>query len=90
MATRHRDSSEIGAMASRVMRALVRRAADGDTEALEVLAGIHRQSAEAVRDAGHELVTFGYTYAELAQVLGTSRQAAQKRFGTIGLGEVAS
>jgi hypothetical protein len=85
MATRHRDSSEIGAMAQRVMRALVRRAADGDTEALEVLVTIQREAGQHVNDAGQELVTFGYSYAELGQVLGISRQAATKRFGTMQL-----
>jgi hypothetical protein len=68
-------------MAQRVMRALVRRAADGDTEALEVLELIRRESAQYTRDAAHELVTFGYSYAELGQVLRISRQAATKRFG---------
>lgn len=68
-------------MALRVMRALVRRAEEGDTEALEALETIRRESAVQVRAAAHELVSFGYSYAELAQVLGTSRQAAQKRFG---------
>lgn len=81
MAVRYRESSEIGSMAMRVMRALVRRAAEGDTEALEVLVAIRQESAGQVRDAAQELIAFGYTYAELAQVLGISRQAAQKRFG---------
>lgn len=81
MATqRHRESSEIGAMAQRVMRALVRRAAEGDTEALEVLVTIQAEASDHIASAGQELVTFGYSYGELASVLGVTRQAARQRF----------
>lgn len=82
MTVRHRDSSEIGSMAQRVMRALVRRAGEGDTEALEVLVAIQGEVSGHVHQAGVALVSFGYTYADLANVLGVTRQAATKRFST--------
>lgn len=80
---REREAPEIGAMAGRVVRALVRRAAEGDTEALEQLLGLQRQVATAVNDAGAELHRFGYTYTELAGVAGITRQAARERFGRV-------
>jgi hypothetical protein len=69
-------------MAGRVLRALVRRAADGDTEALEQLLILERQLAQAIKDAGAGLHRFGYSFTELAGVAGISRQAARERFGT--------
>lgn len=78
---REREAPEVGAMAGRVVRALVRRADAGDTEALEQLLQLQREVAGAVIDAGAGLVRFGYTYGELAQVCGISRQAARERFG---------
>lgn len=67
-------------MMLRMFRALVNRAADGDTEALEVLAGLEREAASsltlAVRRAHSEA---GYSFTELGAVLGVSRQAARQR-----------
>lgn len=84
MATRRRkerEAPEIGAMAARVLRALVRRAAGGDTEALEQLLQLEEQLPGAIRDAGAGLHRFGYSFTELGNVAGVSRQAARERFG---------
>lgn len=78
---REREAPEVGAMAGRVIRALVRRADAGDTEALEQLLALQAQVAGAVNDAGAGLHRFGYSYTELAGVAGISRQAARERFG---------
>lgn len=78
---REREAPEIGAMASRVLRALVRRAADGDSEALEQLLELERELPAAIKDAGRGMHEFGYTYTEIADVAGISRQAARERFG---------
>lgn len=89
---RRHESPELGAMVGRMLNALIRRAAEGDTEALEQLArleGLARQAntsglAEA-RRAG------GYSLADLAKVTGTTRQAVSMRtaaaptFGTTPL-----
>lgn len=67
-------------MAARVLRALVRRAEGGDTQALEELLKLGDLLPAAIRDAGAGLHRFGYTYGELAQVAKISRQAARERF----------
>lgn len=80
---RRHESPEIGAMVGRMLNALVRRAAEGDTEALEALAEIERLAPLAT-NAGLALAhepTPGYSYAELAAVMGTSRPAVQQRVG---------
>ena len=67
-------------MAARVIRALVRRAADGDTEALEELLKLEQLLPAAIRDAGAGLHDFGYSFTEIGNVAGVSRQAARVRF----------
>lgn len=84
---RDHESPEIGAMAKRMVRALVRRAAAGDTEALEQLAELERDLPVAITTAGKLMASGermvkgqGYSYTELGDVLGISRQAARQRF----------
>lgn len=86
-AQRKHESPEIGAMVRRMVRALVRRAAEGDTEALEELARLEGELPAAITVAG-KLMASGermaldqsYSYTELGDVLGISRQAARQRF----------
>lgn len=74
------ESPELGDAIVRMMRALVTRAGEGDTEAVEQLRRIEQLAPSATslgygwahRDAG-------YSWGELAQVTGTSRQAVLKR-----------
>lgn len=80
-AQRRHESPDVGAAAARMMRALVVRASEGDTEALEQLTALEALAGHAVQLAGSELHTWGYSYGELAAVVGTNRQAAVKRFG---------
>lgn len=77
---REREAPEVGAMAGRVVRALVRRAGEGDSEALEELLKLADLLPAAIRDAGVAMHRFGYTYTELGDVAGISRQAARERF----------
>lgn len=77
---REREAPEVGAMAGRVVRALVRRAAEGDSEALEELLKLAELLPAAIRDAGVAMHRFGYTYTELGDVAGISRQSARERF----------
>jgi hypothetical protein len=77
---REREAPEVGAMAGRVVRALVRRAEAGDTEALEQLLSLEQQIAGAIKDAGRGLHSFGYSFTELGKVAGISRQSARERF----------
>lgn len=89
---RRHESPELGAMVGRMLNALIRRAAEGDTEALEQLARLESLARQAntsglaeARRAG------GYSLAELAKVTGTTRQAVSQRtapaptFGTTPL-----
>jgi hypothetical protein len=82
---REREAPEIGAMASRVLRALVRRATDGDSEALEQLLELEKQLPNAIKDAGRGMHAFGYSFTEIADVAGISRQAARERFAPAAL-----
>lgn len=70
----------MGAAALRMMRALVRRAGEGDTEALEWLAHLEAELPRLMNEAGAAAHDHGYTYTVLGQCLGISRQAARQRF----------
>lgn len=70
-----------------MLRALVRRAAEGDEQALEVLYSLQADAGEALEAAGqlmHSGTRFsdgrGYSYTFLATALGITRQAARQRF----------
>lgn len=82
--SRH-ESPECGAAILRMMNGLIRRAADGDTEAIEALAAIEAfapnatNAALALAHSGTDAP--GYSYAELAAVTGTTRAAVQQRVG---------
>lgn len=75
------ESPELGSAVARLIRALVDRAADGDHEALEQLAALELLIPRATTLAGHSMHGYGYSHAELAAILGVSRQASVKRFG---------
>lgn len=79
MAQRKHESPEIGAMMRRMLRSLVTRASEGDTEALEELAKLEPATRDALTTAGAALHAH-HSYAELGEVLGVTRQAAQQRF----------
>jgi hypothetical protein len=82
---RRHEAPDVGAMVRRMVRALVRRAAEGDTEALEQLAQLEAELPTAVTCAlaMMQAGTRGpaYSFTELATVLGTSRQATRQRAG---------
>lgn len=77
---KHREALELSSFIKRMFRALERRAADGDLEAVEALAQLREPLAEATRRAGQAAYETGYSYTELAGPLGISRQAARQRF----------
>jgi hypothetical protein len=80
---RRHESPELGATVRRMVRALVRRAAEGDTEALEQLAQLELELPTATSCAlalmNARTSTPVYSFTELANVLGTTRQAARQR-----------
>lgn len=82
---RRHESPELGAAASRMTRALIRRAQEGDTEALEQLVALEALVSASVQQAGHLMWQGGggaYSWSELAAVLGVTRAAVAKRFRT--------
>ncbi|MBF5032411.1 hypothetical protein IRY44_21895 [Micromonospora sp. ANENR4] len=81
---RRRDVVENDAFAAftrRIIRAHGRRVADGDVEALRDLVALSADLDDAIGEAVIGLRQFGYSWAEIGQRLGISRQAAQQRWG---------
>lgn len=77
---RRHESPELGAAIGRMLNGLIRRAAEGDTEAVEQLGHLEHLARQAhtsglaeARRAG------GYSLAGLSAVTGTSRQAVSQR-----------
>jgi hypothetical protein len=80
--TAGRDS--FAAFGRRIVRAFARRAEEGDLDALVGLLELEREVQAAIITAGRALHTNGtqpFSWAEIAQATGTSRQAAAMRFG---------
>lgn len=79
---RRHETTEYAAMLSRMVRSYGKRLADGDPTDLAAALDLARQldvaigqAVAAMRDA------HGFSWAEVADALGTSRQAAQQRYG---------
>lgn len=76
------EPPDMAAMMCRVARGLVRRANEGDLEALSALADVDAAVGEAIVAAARAL-HYGpkaYSWMEVGRELGVTRQAAQKRF----------
>lgn len=78
---KRREAPELGAFVNRMFRALVRRAGAGGLEAVEVLASLSRSCQAATKEAAEAAWRSGYSYTQLGDALGVSRQAARQRFG---------
>ncbi len=76
------ENTDYAAFAARVIRAHARRIADGDVDALADLLRLADEVDTATQTAVAGLRSFGYSWAEIATRLGTTRQAAQQRWGT--------
>lgn len=85
MARRKREyeAPDLEAAASRMMAALVRRAGDGELEALEALVRLQGTAATSLRDGvgAYRTGPAEASWKDIGQVLGTSRQAAQMTYG---------
>jgi len=75
------EGSEYGAFVRRVLRAYSRRVAAGDVETLRDLIALSSEIDQAVTDAVAGLRTRGYSWSEIGDRLGVSKQAAQQRWG---------
>jgi len=80
--SKHREAPELAAAAIRMMRALARRAGDGELEALEALAMMQDvanvQLGAAV--AGYREGPAQASWTTIGDALGMSRQAARQRW----------
>ena len=82
-ARRYRDNAEMVAFLRRVILAQGRRVAVADAEDLADLLGLADLLDGVIADTVHRLrAEEGFTWATVATATGTSRQAAQQRWGT--------
>jgi hypothetical protein len=68
-------------MVERQIKAYARRVGQGDVEELPRMIDMHRVLDEALAEAVIGLREFGYSWGSVASRTGTSRQAAQQRWG---------
>src|SRR5262245_14313017 len=76
------ENSEYASFARRVLKGYARRVAAGDIEALRELAVFVSDVDDATRVAVAGLRRFGYSWLDIAEQVGISKQAAQQRWGT--------
>ena len=75
------ENDAYAAFARRILAAYARRIADGDIEALTLMTGLADDIEAAIRNAITGLREFGYSWADIGNRLGVTRQAAQQRWG---------
>ena len=78
------ENDEYAAFVRRIIRAYTRRVATGDIEALADMVDLSRQVDDAIAQAVHGLREYGYSWGEIADRLGITRQAAHQRWGGAG------
>lgn len=93
MAKKQIETQEYAAFTRRIMRALSRRIADGDIDALPELEALRAEIDSAMIEAVKQLRAepYSYSWAELGDRLGVTRQAVQQRFAKhmpAGIGRV--
>jgi hypothetical protein len=80
-AQRRYEAPDLGAAIDRMVAGLVLRAAEGDLEAVEQLRRLEAAVPAALSTAvAGARACAGYSWAELAPALGTTRQSASERF----------
>jgi hypothetical protein len=77
------ETPEYAAFARRILRACARRVAEGDVEGLACLVALRTELETAIASAvaGLRSEQWSYSWAQVAAVLGSTRQAAQQRYG---------
>jgi hypothetical protein len=75
------ENDEYAAFVRRALNAYARRVATGDVEALRDLVGLGVELDQALITAVAGLRTFGYSWADIGDRIGVTRQAAQQRWG---------
>lgn len=76
-----RESSELQAFLLRMLRALVRRATDGDMDAVVALVAVEKAAKAALAEGVRGLRAKDYTWQSIAEELGMTKQNAEKRWG---------
>jgi len=75
------ENDEYTAFLRRAIRALARRVSGGDIDAISDMAQLSSELDNAIRIAVVGLRNRGYSWTEIGNRLGVTRQAAQQRFG---------
>jgi hypothetical protein len=75
------ENPDYAAFATRIIRAHGRRIADGDIDSLPDLLHLATELDAVTQHAVNGLRAFGYSWGDIAGRLGTTRQAAQQRWG---------
>lgn len=76
------ETTEYAAMMARMMRSYGKRIANGDPSDLADAVKLQRQLDGIIRDAVTAMrAESGFSWQQLADELGTTRQAAQQRYG---------
>ena len=76
------DNDAYAAFMSRGVKAFARRVADGDIEALALLAAHIDEAEQACRDAITGLrEQYGYSWSDIGRVLRVTKQTAQRKWG---------
>ena len=75
------ENDEYAAFARRILRSYARRVATGDIDALTRMTGLADDIETAIRTAIIGLRDHGYSWADIGNRLGVTRQAAQQRWG---------
>jgi hypothetical protein len=79
---RHVEDDVFGGFARRIIAAFGRRIAVGDVEDLRLLATLSSDVDAALREGVKGLRANGFTWSQIADRLGVTKQSAQERFGT--------
>lgn len=69
------------AFCARAIRAAGRRCADGDVESLALMLNLAAELDQAITTAVHGLRTEGYSWGEIADRAGVTKQTAHERWG---------
>ena len=75
------ENDQYAAFTRRIVAAHGRRVADGDVDGLAQLVALGHEIEQATRAAVTGLRERGYSWTEIADHLGVTRQAAQQRWG---------
>jgi DNA-directed RNA polymerase specialized sigma24 family protein len=76
------ENDEYAAFTRRILRAYARRIATGDIDAIADLSDLFTEVEAALGKAIIGLHLLGYSWADIGQRLGVTRQAAHQRWGT--------